>query len=370
MENKKMTMMDYILETPTTVTANVDRSEELTKELVDLYLKKDYTSICVVASGSSYNGSLCARDFVRKFLKTEFKLITPFTFVNHENDLRENAFTVCVSQSGCSTNAIDCLKLLREKKETTIGLTGRDDCDFVEYCDHLINWGVGIETVGFVTKGVVTLAAFWMLFALEVAKRKDMITHEKYITTKNDIKKAMVIQKELTQETLKKYEANYKAFTSMKELHILGSGPNFGTAVEAALKISETTCLPGLAYEAEEFLHGPNIKFTPSNTVVLIDNGLNERSSMRIVDIYKATRIITDRAFIISNDPSIEDQYAFRTTQETDPLISPLYKLCVFETLAHKITEDTVHWYVHPLFTKFKESNVIRSKSRDNLYSL
>ncbi|MPM67489.1 hypothetical protein SDC9_114412 [bioreactor metagenome] len=180
----------------------------------------------------------------------------------------------------------------------------------------------------------------------------------------------MAIHKQLTEETLVKYEQNYKVFTSMDKLHILASGPNFGTAVEGALKISETACLPCLAYEVEEFIHGPNIQFDPSYTVIFIDNGSNSASSKRIVDIYTGTRIITDRAFIITNDPKVEDKYAFRTKEETCPLISSLYKLTVFETLAYKITEDTVHWYNHPLYQKFKDSNIVKSKSRENLYSL
>ena len=368
MENKP-TMMDYIYQTPATVIANVDRSAELTKKMVDLFLAGEYESICIVASGSSNNGSLCARDFMRKYLKTEVKLVPPFTFLNHEHDLRNKAFTVVVSQSGCSTNALDCLKLLKANNEVTIGLTGRDDCDFVQYCDHLINWGVGEEKVGYVTKGVVTLATFWMLFALEAGLRLQRITPEQYQKTKDDIKKTMAIHQELTQETINKYNANYKVFTSMDKLHILASGPNIGTAVEGALKITETVCIPCLTCEAEEFIHGPNNQFDPSNAVILIDNGSHDKSSERIINIFKAVRIITDKAFIITNDPSVDDQLAFRTKEETDPLVSSLYKLTVFETLAYLITEDTVHWHKHPLFVKYKNSGIVKSKSRENLYN-
>ncbi|MDD4642832.1 MAG: SIS domain-containing protein [Erysipelotrichaceae bacterium] len=366
---KQPTMMDYIYQTPATVVANLERSKALTKQMVDLFLAKAHKSICIVASGSSYNGSLCARDFIRKYLKTEVKLVPPFTFVNHEHDLRDDSFTVVVSQSGCSTNAIECLKLLREQNETTIGLTGRDECDFLPYCDHLINWGVGEEKVGYVTKGVVTLATFWMLFALEASLKLQRITTEQYQEAKDDIKKAMMIHKELTQETINKYHDNYKVFTSMDKLHILASGPNIGTAIEGALKITETVCIPCLACEAEEFIHGPNNQFDPSNAVIFIDNGSHDKSSERIINIFKAVRIITDKAFIITNDPSVDDQLAFRTKEETDPLVSSLYKLTVFETLAYLITEDTVRWHKHPLFLKFKNNDLVKSKSRENLYN-
>jgi glucosamine--fructose-6-phosphate aminotransferase (isomerizing) len=59
-------------------------------------------------------------------------------------------------------------------------------------------------------------------------------------------------------------------------LYILGSGPNVGTAKEAALALSETTKLAWLGMSVAEFDHGP--KETADNSVIvfLISRGRKE----------------------------------------------------------------------------------------------
>ena len=98
MEHKK-TMLDYIADCPEFIRNNVADSAALTKPLVDEYVSGGYKNIWIVACGSSSNGSLCARQFIRRHLKCEVKIVTPFHFVSSENDFGETDMVVVVSQS-------------------------------------------------------------------------------------------------------------------------------------------------------------------------------------------------------------------------------------------------------------------------------
>ena len=164
---EKMTMLDYVAASPACIRKNVADSVKLTQPLVDEYINGGYRNIWVVASGSSSNGSWCARQFVRKHLQCEMKVVTPFTFVNSENDFGPTDLVVTVSQSGYSLNALEAVEVIKEKGRRAIGLTGDLSSDMAKTCDVIADWGVGKETVGCVTKGVTTLALFFMLFALE-----------------------------------------------------------------------------------------------------------------------------------------------------------------------------------------------------------
>ena len=77
MEHKK-TMLDYIADCPEFIRNNVADSAALTKPLVDEYVSGGYKNIWIVACGSSSNGSLCARQFIRRHLKCEVKIVTRF----------------------------------------------------------------------------------------------------------------------------------------------------------------------------------------------------------------------------------------------------------------------------------------------------
>ena len=74
MEHKK-TMLDYIADCPEFIRNNVADSAALTKPLVDEYVSGGYKNIWIVACGSSSNGSLCARQFIRRHLKCEVKIV-------------------------------------------------------------------------------------------------------------------------------------------------------------------------------------------------------------------------------------------------------------------------------------------------------
>ncbi|MEG2994536.1 MAG: SIS domain-containing protein [Erysipelotrichaceae bacterium] len=361
---KKMTMMDYVLESPECMIKNVDRSKELTKTLVDAFTSGNYKTIWIIASGSSCNGSNCARAFMRHYMGVEIKIVTPFTFTNYENNLTDEDFAFVISQSGYSTNSIAALEKLKEMGKKAIGITGNLNSDFKDYADTLIEYGVGIETVGYVTKGVTTLAEFLMLFALEASLVNKKLSESEVNALKAEIKKCGDAHKIVTEETLAFYQTNYKALTSMTSAYVCGFGASYGTAMEGALKIGETIQIPSVAYEAEEFIHGPNLQLTPNYTLFFIDG--DDQCSKRIIEIYHAVRQISDKAFIITNDKSVDDAHAIRMPFATNPLIAPLYCLPFFQIIADKVTTDLHLWEKHPLYGAFKANVACKTENYIN----
>lgn len=53
---------------------------------------------------------------------------------------------------------------------------------------------------------------------------------------------------------------------------VVGNGPNYGVAEEAALKLSETIKIPAMHHEGEEFVHGPEMQITPGYLVFIVDD--------------------------------------------------------------------------------------------------
>lgn len=361
-------MLDYIKETPSRVLDIINNSYEYTKDLVNFYIDNKYDGLYFVASGSSYNGSLCAKAFMQHILKREVKLVTPYTFLNHEIDYVENQMIICASQSGCSTNTIDVLKTLKNNNHKTVCLVGRDDCDAKEYTDLLVNWKVGEEQIGFVTKGVTTIAAFEMVFVVELAKALGIIDEHKYSHIKQKLTSTQEIQPEIMQNTINLFNKQYDDFTSRSKVVFISSGPGLAVATEAGLKIKETSCIETVVCEAEEYLHGPLYTSQPDDLVIAIDNS-DHPSTDRILDIALAIRDdITPKVFAITNSNKIDDEHAIRTTNQCCEHISPLYKLTAIQTLAYLMTEATNKYVPHENVIKFKKANKVASKSRDKLY--
>ncbi len=353
-ENIHPTMMTYIVETPQQIEYNVSHSKELTYELVELFLKRDYKTIWIIACGSSYNASSCAKAFMMKYLNCDVRMVTPNSFIDYEHHMSVNDFAIVISQSGCSTNSIEALKKLKDLGFPAIGLTGNIDSDFKEIADKVIDYGVGKETVGYVTKGVVTLALFLMLFALEVSFKKGLLVEDDYDMVYRELNDIPSRHHYIQDETNNFYETNKKALTSMSVSYACGFIQGHSIAMEAALKIGETIQIPSFAYEAEEFIHGPNLQLTPNYTLFFIDDFLS--GSSRLEQIIQASQTVSDRVFAITNSELIDNKRALRIPFVMDePLLLPLYTLPFFQIIAYRTTNDLKKWDKHPLFDHFKE---------------
>lgn len=365
--SEKPTMLTYIEQTPAQLKLNVERSEELTAELVDLYAQKPCHSIWIVACGSSSNGSQCARYFMMKYLQREVKIVSPATFIYGEHDLHEDDFVFVISQSGCSTNSIEALDELRKLGITAIGLTGNVDSDFKDHADLVVDYGVGEETVGYVTKGVTTLAQFLMLFAIEAGARTGIVSPEQRTELLNEMADAPRRHEIVQRETRDLYKRHQADFTSMTVVNHCGFLQGYGIACEGALKFGETIQIPSFAYEGEEWIHGPNLQLTPNYTVVCVDH-LTEGSD-RLVDIYLAARTVTDHAFIVTNSERVDDDHAIRLPFEIkEPLMMPLYVLPFYQIIAHQATTDLHRWEKHPLFEeRFRKAISTKTDTIDQI---
>lgn len=345
----KATMKDYILETPTVVLENLKKAEALTKAMVDLYLRKDYRNIVLVASGSSCTACNCARLYVAETLHIDVKIVTPYNFAHHDYKLlRDDDFCVLVSQSGASTNGVEVLKKLKEINHECISLTGNPECDFKEYSDFMLDWGVGIETVGYVTKGVETLIEYLIMFATYAAKAKGYIQAKRVDEVCEQISQAMEMHHEVCEQTARLYKANMKDFTSMSKVYVCGCGTNYGTAMEGALKIGETTKIPAMCYELDEVLHGPALQLDPAYTVFFIDSG--DDTSKHAVDLYHAMHCVTDHIYIITNDQSVDDTHAIRVSRQCEERFTCFYYLAFFQLIAYYAADAIDSWDKHPLY--------------------
>ncbi len=362
-EGKKLTMEDYIKSCPEYIRHNTEVGADLVKPLVDEYISGNYSSIWIVACGSSYNGSLCARQFIRRHLECEVKIVTPFQFVVSEHDFSEKDMLILVSQSGYSLNALDAAEVIRKAGRRVVALTGDLESDLAKTSDVVANYGVGRETVAYVTRGVTTLALFLMIFATEAAAKKGIKSAEDVARVHKQLLSCAEWNEQAIDRTLAFIKLYYQGLSGMENAYVCGVGANLGTASEGALKFGETISVPTAAYEIEEYIHGPNIQMTPRYSVFLIDGG---EGSDRIHQIFEATRIVTHNAFLITNNPAYEGDHVFCLPCNVPTEMTPLCFLPFFQLTAGRITDDLNRWKKHPLQKKMEKECAAKSENYEN----
>ena len=322
----KLTMLDYVKETPDVLKTNIEQYTTLVDPLMKEVQQKEIKRILLVASGSSHNACYCARSFVEKVSGLEVRIIMPYTFTYYENDIKENDLVLVVTQSGLSTNAIEALKIIKKKECRAICLTGNKNSDVKDVADVVIEYGVGEELVGYVTKGVSSLALFLDLFAIAYSGKIEYL---------DELKKAVDLNEEMIDQA-----------TSFIQQH-------YGTALESALKMGETIHIPSCCYEIEEYIHGPNLQLTPQYNVIFFDG--NDGASRRVEQVYKATRKVTNRAYLISNNPQLSrDGHVLSLSDTVSSELSPLVYLPFVQLLSFIVSNDLHSIYQHPLLKEFK----------------
>ncbi|WP_432514669.1 SIS domain-containing protein [Kineococcus sp. SYSU DK001] len=342
------TMLHYVAETPAVLRAQAaGRFEE---PLVDAFVAGPRRVVRVVASGSSRNAALCARPYLRRALGVEVLVTDPWTFVHHEYEVPADEFVVCVSQSGFSSAAIDALDRLRHLGRPAIGITGDVASDFRAHCDVLVDYGVGTETVGYVTKGVSALHAFLCLFADAAADRLGRDRGDRP-SFRGSLDQYLAGYEAVRSQTRDVLRAREKELTSMGPVFVLGSGPDLGVASEGALKLAETLQVPAVAVDLEEFLHGPHLQLTPLHTVVVVATGSHSWARSR--QIHAAARVVTDRVLLLTDDPGADDADV-RIDTLVDPLAGAPSLLPFFQTVSYEITERKHLWRKHPLLARFE----------------
>ena len=352
---ENVTMMTYVRETPEQVEKNVNRRKELVAPLVSEFLRGGYGSVLVIACGSSANASRCAAPFMRKYLGIPVVVTTPGAFLT--SDVRPGDDTLCfvVSQSGCSTNSLAALDRLRSAGRRAVGITGNLDSDFRDHADLVVDYGVGIEYVGYVTKGVTTLALFLTLFSLEASHDAGRLSDEGYDRIVGELELVPERHRTVQAATEEFYSAHLKDMLSIETNYVIGFDQAYGIACEGALKFGETMKVPSFAFEAEEFNHGPNLQLNPSRTVFVVDD--MNLGSRRAHELYDACRCVTDHAYLITcGDADEKDDHVFvaNVGKVLEPTLSPLYLLPFFQIVAHHATDALGRWDDFPLMRDYK----------------
>lgn len=362
--NVKKTMLDYIKETSQVGKKIIANSEEIIAPLRGKYISKQYNKIVIIASGSSYNASKTARLFMEKNLKAEVKVVTPFEFEHYENNFLDNTFVFAISQSGRSTNIISALNKLTELKRDTIVLTGFPESEVKKHSQTVIDLNIGIETVGYVTKGYTLTVLFLMLFSCSTAKGLGYVSDEEAREELENMINAFDSHNEIIDKSIEFYKKHKSIFLRMKRLQICGYGSNYGTAMEGALKIGETFGIPATPYELEEFMHGGYLELSPENVVMVIASG--GKGQNRAVELYQALQVATKKTFIIGSFDLVEDSNTLRIKEKIDEWTSPLILILLFQILSYMICTDLDILEKEKYIGKFEE--LIQSKTEKPEY--
>ena len=348
-----MKMLDYIKMANARLSENLEDAASLVSPVVGAFVASGLDSVRIVASGSSRHASDCAREFMERTLGMPVLVETPEAYVSHEGAHMVDAFNIAISQSGYSTNTLAALDSMRREGASVVALTGNVKSPIAEHAEVVVDYGVGVESVDFVTMGVMALIEFLVLFAGFAAGDGESAV--------DGLRDAVDAHAAMLERSMGFVGEHGHVLSRKSPIIVVGNGPLYGVAEEAALKFCETLKVPAMHFEGEEFVHGPEMQITPDYTVFILDD---PEGSKRLASIAHAISRVAGATFFVTARPSGEP-YEVPVPAVARPELAAIPVLVLFQWIAASVTERLSCWDVHPYLAEVEDELAAKAAGYD-----
>ena len=106
------------------------------------------------------------------------------------------------------------------------------------------------------------------------------------------------------------------------------------------------------------------MQLTPDYSVFFIDCG---KTSDRLYDIYKATSLITERCYVITDQVHDKRDGQIRIPCRLPAEITPLYTAALFQYIAAHVTKEKNNFTCHPLFSRMEQAVSPKTEDYDRI---
>lgn len=165
-------MYHYILESPEVIQRIIKNSKRILKEPVEYFEMHNIEQIYMLGSGTSYHAALAAKHMMEKVLKMKVFVSYPLMFID-EPIFNKNTLVIGCSHAGQSRSTINGLDKARKEGLLTIASSAIHDSELLKHADVTLYCEIGEEDAGPKTKGYICAIVTYILFALELAFKKD-----------------------------------------------------------------------------------------------------------------------------------------------------------------------------------------------------
>lgn len=269
----------------------------------------DPALVVTVARGSSDHASAYLKYAIELTLGLPVASIGPSIASIYGKDLRlGRAMAIAISQSGKSPDIVGMAQSARRSGATTVAITNTPGSPLAEASDYTIDLHAGVEKSVAATKTFVTSVVAGLALLARWSGDADL---ERAVAA---------LPESLGRAVACDWSDMIGALDGHNALYVLGRGPGFAIANEAALKFKETCSIQGESYSAAEVMHGPVSIVTPGYPVL----GLAARDAAEasVADMAHKLAGQGAKAFLTSDRPGPAARLPFAATGHpiTDPL--------------------------------------------------
>ncbi len=241
-------MLEEIHQQPQVFAHVVKRESAKALALAEAIRARQIRQVVIAARGTSDHAATYAKYLIEIYCGIPVSLAAPsvYTLYSAKVDL-SGCLVLGISQSGQALDVVQTLQSAQEAGALTACITNVEDSALTKVSDFSLYCSAGEEKAVAATK---TYTASLILVALLVGHwAGDVEILEGLKKLPEQVSRILPIA-----ETIERVVERYRY---IQECAVLARGLNQATALEAALKMTETSYLMAKAYSMADFLHGP-----------------------------------------------------------------------------------------------------------------
>ena len=282
----------------------------------------DIRYVVLAARGTSDNAATYAKYLLQITCGIPVALAAPSVHTLYNATVNyKNALVIGVSQSGAGEDINEVMTQARKSGALTAAITNTETSPLAQIAEHVLLCHAGEEKAVAATKTYTTTLAIFALFAALWSGDTELSTGLDSIE--------YAAQKALESEPIIKniagtlYHAE-RALTVARGLHLC-------TAIEAALKIAETTYTTTQAFSSADLLHGPIASVAPRTPCLLFCPAGHSENVM--VELAKKLKAREARVILLK-----EQNGDIPLVSPGTELLAPLVDILPAQLLAYHLT--------------------------------
>ncbi len=265
--------------------------------------------VYITGCGDSWCAGIACRDFFFKTTKLPVEVHQAIEFSRYvcPAEVSENSIVLSISSSGRVARTVECAMRAKEKHALSIGVTRAADSKLAAAADEKIVVNIP-DVVGIApgTQSYIASILAIMTFAIALGKNRGTISQQQVdeiFATIAKLNEAMKLTVKTNFELIKKYIAAYTkegSYAKIDMFHILGSGPNWGTAQFGSMKLLEASGFDSIPQGVEEWAHTQYFTTRPgTHTVVIAPRG---ESRERVLEVLQAVGVMDGKRIVIGEE--------------------------------------------------------------------
>ncbi|MEZ5798708.1 MAG: SIS domain-containing protein [Paracoccaceae bacterium] len=318
-------MAREVADIPAVVARFLDQSAADLRAAAEAMRQADPQLLVTVARGSSDHAATYLKYAVELLAGLPVASVGPSVASIYRRPLRlSGAACVGISQSGQSPDIVEMIRAAGRGGALSVAITNFSDSPMAQASDFCLPLHAGTESSVAATKTFVTSVLAGLCLVAEWQQDRPLLD-------------ALARLPQAMEQALQQDWGPLSARLSRAQsAYVLGRGPAFSIAAEAALKLKETCGLQAEGYSAAEVLHGPSAIVQAQFPVL----ALAVRDDAQSHVVATAERLAAQGADVFITGVTAKGATTLPAAPALHPLVDPLVLITSFyafvETLARR----------------------------------